>query len=289
MKLVSPRTLDEALAALKEAADAGGSAGTTHLLAGGTDLMVEFDIGRTRPERVVDLWRLDELRGIAVEPDGLRLGALVTCSALLDSPLVRERADLLAAASHEFGATQIRNRATLGGNLGTASPAADLNPALLALGAVVRLASVNGTRDVPAREFVAGYRTNLRRPDELIESVLIPTRPAGERRGFRKVGTRRAQSISKVVVAVALVPGDGTLVAVTAAAGSVADRTLCLAAVERALVGRPLTRQALDAAARAAADEDAAPRDDVRSTALYRRETLYRVLRRLLLELTLDA
>jgi len=281
MKVHSPRTIDDALAALVDATDA------TRLLAGGTDLMVEFDIGRTRPDQVIDLWRLDELRRIEVEPDGLRLGALVTCSDLLDSQLVRERADLLSQASAEFGATQIRNRATIGGNLGTASPAADLNPALLALDAIVRLRSVRGTRDVPASEFIAGYRSNLRARDELIESVLVPNRPDGERCGFRKVGTRRAQSISKVVVAVALVPDGDRLRSVTAAAGSVADRTLCLPSVTK-LVGPALTRASIEAAARAAADDDIAPRSDVRSTAEYRREVLYRVLRRLLLALTLD-
>jgi CO/xanthine dehydrogenase FAD-binding subunit len=283
VKVLSPKTIDDALAALTEATDG------TRLLAGGTDLMVEFDIGRTRPSDVINLWQLDELRGIEVEPDGLRLGALVTCSDLLDSKLVRERADLLSGASAEFGATQIRNRATIGGNLGTASPAADLNPALLALGAIVRLRSTRGPRDVPARDFIAGYRTNLRERDELIDSVLIPNRPDGERRGFRKVGTRRAQSISKVVVAVALVPDGDRLRSATAAAGSVSDRTLCLPSIERDLVGPSLSRQLIDKAARTAADDDVTPRSDVRSTAEYRTETLYRVLRRLLLELTVDA
>ena len=276
MKVHSPRTLDDALAALQEATP------QTKLLAGGTDLMVELDIGRTQPDRVIDLWRVDELRGIECEPDGLRLGALVTCTELVESELVRDHADLLAQASGDFGATQIRNRATLGGNLGTASPAADLNPALLALGASVRLHSQAGQRDVPASEFLTGYREHAGQAHELIGSVWIPARPDNERRGFRKVGTRRAQSISKVVVALALCGTRERVESVTAAAGSIAERTLVLPAVADELVGNEPSAERIDRAARRAADEDARPRDDVRSSARYRRETLYRVLRRLL-------
>ncbi len=272
-RVTVPRSLDEALAAL------AGAAPETLLLAGGTDLMVEFESGRTAPRDVVSLWRLDELRGVRDEGGGLRMGALTTCADLLGSDLARARADVLVDAAAEVGAVQIQNRATVGGNLGTASPAADLNPVLLALGATVRLRSASGSRDLPVEEFLTGYRATARRPDELIESIAIPARPAGERRRFRKVGTRRAQSISKVVVALAATLADGRFTAVRAAAGSVAPTAVLLPSLAAELVGQPPDEARLDAAARRAARDDAAPIDDVRSTAAYRRLVLQRVLR----------
>lgn len=278
MNVASPRSLDEALALLEHATT------ETRVLAGGTDLMVELEIGRTRPDRVVDVWALDELRGIERVDGGLRVGALTTCAELIASPDVRAVAATLAAAADEVGAVQIKNRATLGGNLGTASPAADLNPVLCALGASVRLVSTAGARTCPVDEFLTGYRETLRRPSELIESVFLPEPAPGARAGFRKVGTRRAQSISKLVVAVALGLDDGRVTGVRGFAGSVAERTLALPALER-LVGTTPDRAALVAAARAAALEDARPMGDVRSTERYRREVLARVLASLLAEL----
>ena len=186
----SPSSLEEALRLMRSAT------ADTLVLAGGTDLMVEFEHGRTRPQRVVDVWALDELRGIGVRDGGLRIGSLSTCGELIRSALVQERADILALAADEVGAEQIKNRATVGGNLGTASPAADLNPVLFALEARVELVSHSGRRELGVDDFVVGYRKNVRRPDELIESIWIPPRPKDERRAFRKVGTRRAQSIA---------------------------------------------------------------------------------------------
>lgn len=258
----------------------------TQVLAGGTDLMVELRTGRARPERVVDVWKLDELRGVRAEAAGLRIGALATCAELRRDPQVAHGAALVAQACAEVGAEQIQARATLGGNLGTASPAADLNPALVALGARVRLVSLQGSRELDCEEFLAGYRRTLRRPDELVESVLVPTRPAGERCGLRKVGTRRAQSISKLVVALALSVEGQRIASLRAAAGSVGPRTLRLSALEGALLGAPLELAALRAAARRSAHDDIAPIDDVRSSASYRRQAFARVLATLLGELT---
>lgn len=279
MKVVSPKSLTEALDALR------GASPETRILAGGTDLMVEFEAGRTRPDLVVDVWKLDELRGIREEEGGVRIGALATCTDLLRSPLIETKADILAAAARDFAAVQIRNRATIGGNLGTASPAADLNPVLFALHARVRLVSTGKRREVPVAAFVSGYRTNARAPDELIESVFIPARAPGERRVFRKVGTRRAQSISKVVVAISATKANGKVRSIVAAAGSVADRTLLLPSLERLLAGREPTPEAIDSAARAAARDDCSPRTDVRSSQDYRRAILHRILKRTLSEL----
>jgi len=278
--VLSVRTLAEAVHALASATAA------TRVLAGGTDLMVEIEHGRTRPDRVVDISRVDELRGVAEEQGGLRIGALTDCNALIHSELVRARAEMLALAADQVGAEQIKNRASLGGNLGTASPAADLNPVLFALRAQVRLVSARGRRELAASELVRGYRTTARADDELIESVWIPPRPTGERQAFRKVGTRSAQSIAKVVVALALTLDGDRIDSLTAAAGSVADRTVLLPSLERELAGRVASAEHIDRAARASARNDCSPIDDVRSTADYRRHVLHRLLVVLLGELT---
>jgi CO/xanthine dehydrogenase FAD-binding subunit len=228
------------------------------------------------------------LRGIRHQDQGTWLGALTTVTDLLQDEGVARRAPLLRAAAASFAAPQIRNRATVGGNLATASPAADLAPALLALGATVRLRSQGQARELDLLQFFTGYRAHAARPDELIEAVFVPARPPRERSAFRKVGTRAAQSIAKVVVAVAAEVDGGRVRALRAAAGSVADRTVALPSVA-ALVGQPATAASIAAAARAAALRDCAPIDDVRSTARYRRHALQRVLAALLESLLLEA
>jgi CO/xanthine dehydrogenase FAD-binding subunit len=164
-------------------------------------------------------------------------------------------------------------------------------PVLFALDARVRLVSTRGEREVSAAEFVRGYRATARAHDELIASVVIPRPVHGERRAFRKVGTRRAQSIAKVVVAVSLrIEADGTVGAARIAAGSVADRTLMLDAFARSIVGRRMPQgDALARVCAEAVDTGCSPRDDVRSTAEYRRFALVRLLERILDELARPA
>jgi CO/xanthine dehydrogenase FAD-binding subunit len=278
VKVVSARTLDEALAALAQATP------QSRILAGGTDLMVELESGRTRPDLVVDVGRLRELRWVRATPAGLAVGAAATCADLVRSPDAARHADILVEAARQVGALQIQNRATLGGNLGTASPAADLTPVLFALEARVRLRSARGLRELAVEDFVTGYRRTARAPDELIEAVLVPPRPVGERRAFRKVGTRRAQSISKLVVALAVDAADGRVRRARVAAGAVAERTLRLARLEAA-PERGLAPQGLAAAVADSVAHDVRPRDDVRSTAVYRRAVLARILERLLSEM----
>ncbi|MBI5853617.1 MAG: FAD binding domain-containing protein [Planctomycetes bacterium] len=284
-RVVRARSLDDALDALDTLARAGGR---TQVLAGGTDLMVEFATGRTRPESVLDIRSVVSLRAIERDDGGLRIGALATCTDLLRDPLVRSHADLLGFAAAEVGAVQIKNRATLGGNLGTASPAADLNPVLVALDATVVLRSRAARREVPAAAFLCGYRQTLLRDDELIECVRIPARPARERRAFRKVGTRRAQSISKLVVALAVTIEDGVVTRLRGAAGALAPRTILLTELAGALVGRRAGTGTLRDAVRISARSDIAPIDDLRSTAEYRREVFRRVTLTMLEELALQ-
>jgi len=277
-----PRSLAAALDAL-----APGPA-PARLLAGGTDLMVEVHAGRSRPERVVDLSLVAELRGIRRGAAGTWIGAATTCTDLLaDAELAREL-PLLRDVALQFAAPQIRNRATVGGNLATASPAGDLAPALLVLDAVVHLRSLRGAREVPLAAFFTGYRRHAGAPDELIEAVFVPARPAGERAAFAKAGTRAAQSIAKVNVALSMVARDGRIDRLAGAAGAVADRPVRLPSLQT-LVGTAPSPPALLAAATAAARSDCAPIDDVRSTAQYRRHALQRLLAALLAALLREA
>jgi CO/xanthine dehydrogenase FAD-binding subunit len=276
---VSPRTLAEALDLL---AAADGEA-PWRPIAGGTDLMVQLtgELGEA-PERILDLWGLDELRGIAREDDALVIGALTTYTELRRSPVVAEFLPGLVEAAATIGAAQIQNRGTIGGNAINASPAGDTLPILLALGAELVLASAGGERTVAADDFWPAYRTTARRDDELLVRIRLPLATDRQLR-FRKIGTRRAQAISKVVVALAwrMPADDGPWTDVRLALGSVAATTVRAAATEAILEGSRPTRDTADAA-RDALEAELAPIDDVRSTAAYRRLVAGRVLHRLI-------
>src|SRR3990170_3105433 len=260
-------------------------------LAGGTDLMVQMtgEIGEP-PERVLDIWGLDELRGIGLEDDAVVMGALTTYTEIRRSPVVAEHLPALVEAAATIGAAQIQNRGTIGGNVINASPAGDTLPVLLAAGAQMGLGSARGEREVAASDFWTGYRTTVRRPDELLIRVQIPL-PLGRQVRFRKVGTRRAQAISKVVMALAWRPNEAERPDsdpspwgdVRLALGSVAERPIRAPRTEAALEGAAPTLETADRAAATLADE-IHPIDDVRSTAEYRRTVAARVLHRLIRE-----
>jgi xanthine dehydrogenase small subunit len=255
-----PRDLDEAFA-LRAANP------TWMVLAGGTDLMVNAP-RRDVPSGILDLWRLAGLGGIARSDAGFVIGAGTTYREIADHPELRAELSPLALAAREVGALQIQARATIGGNIGTSSPVGDGLPALLALDAELELGSPGGRRRVPYREFCTGYRTTALAADELIVAVHIAQPAAGTRLCWRKVGTRRAQSISKVMGAAAIAIDGGIVRDARVALGAVADRPIRIAAVEAAVRGLPLA-QAVDAA-RAALAGAIAPITDVRSTAPYR-------------------
>ena len=273
--VTSPRDLPAAYAVL-----ASGSADApVKPVAGGTDLMVSLT-GELAPPpaSVVDLWAIEALRGIAIDGDALTLGALTTYTDVRRSALCREHVPALVEAAATIGAAQIQNRGTLGGNIANASPAGDTLPVLLAADAVIVVGSERGERDVPAAEFWTGYRQTALAHDELIVRIRLPLAAEREMR-FRKVGTRRAQAISKVVIAVAW-QGDGSWRDVRVALGSVAATPVRAAATEAALEDRRPTPETADAAAETLAGE-LAPIDDVRSTAEYRRLVAARVLHRI--------
>jgi len=256
-----PRDLDEAVTARAAHPD-------WMVLAGGTDLMVNAN-HRVVPAGIVDLWRLAELCFVHVG-DAITIGAGTTWSEVEHHPAIRERLAPLALSAREIGALQIQARGTLGGNVGTSSPVGDSLPALLALDAELEVASVRGRRRVPYREWCTGYRTTKLAPDELIVAAHVPIPDAATRTTWRKVGTRRAQSISKVMGAAAITLDGDTVVSARVALGAVANRPIRIAAVEDAVKGQRLG-QAADAA-RAALRTAIQPIDDVRSTATYRRE-----------------
>ncbi|HJS43904.1 MAG TPA: xanthine dehydrogenase family protein subunit M [Gemmatimonadales bacterium] len=234
-------------------------------LAGGTDLMVMLHARTLRPEprSVLDLWPLTELKGVRRVEGMLEIGAAESYTGIIRSPEVRRYLPALVAAARTIGAAQIQNRGTLGGNLANASPAGDTLPVLLAYDAVV----VTDRRAIPIAGFFTGYRTTALQPDELITAVRFPTDRGGVL--FRKVGTRAAQAISKVVIAVCREPAR-------IAIGSVAEIPLRAPRAEAALATGDL-----DGAVTAIAAE-IRPIDDVRSTAAYRRVVTQNVLAELL-------
>jgi xanthine dehydrogenase small subunit len=275
--VVSPRGLAEAYSILRD--------GPIRPIAGGTDLMVALtgELGEP-PDRILDLWRLDELRGIAVEGDTISLGALTTYTEIRRSTLCREHLPVLVEAAATIGAAQIQNRGTLGGNVVNASPAGDTLPVLLAADASFVLGSARGERTIAATEFWPAYRHTALAPDELLLRILIPLL-AGRELRFRKVGTRRAQSISKVVVALGWRDAgpSGPWTDVRLALGSVAATPIRASSTEAVLEGHAPTPETADRAAETLAAE-LHPIDDVRSTAEYRRLVAARVLHRLIRE-----
>jgi CO/xanthine dehydrogenase FAD-binding subunit len=275
--VTSPRSLAEAYEILAEAPH--------RPVAGGTDVLVQLtgELGPP-PERMVDLWRLDELRGIALDGATLVLGALTTYTEIRRSPLCREHVPALVDAAATIGAAQIQNRGTLGGNAVNASPAGDTLPVLLATDAELIVGSSRGERTIPASGFWVAYRQTALEPDELLLRIRIPLVPGREAR-FRKVGTRRAQAISKVVLTLAWRETErgGQWSDVRLALGSVADRPIRAVATEVVLDGAEPTEATADRAAETLAGE-LNPIDDVRSTADYRRMVAARVLHRLVRE-----
>ena len=261
MDVLAPRSLDEALRLRSELPDALP-------IQGGTDLMVDLNFDRRRPALILNLAELGELRGWSREDGLVRLGAGLTYAEAMAEPLAG-LLPALAEASRTVGSPQIRNRGTIGGNLGTASPAGDALPPLLVERAEVELASVRGVRRMLLEEFLVGPKRNALDPDELIVAVRV--RPTGSPQTFMKVGPRNAMVIA--VVSLAVSAGDE----LRASFGSAAPRPVLVTAPRDEAESFP---EQVAAAA--------SPIDDVRGTAVYRRHAL-RVLTRRALERTLAA
>lgn len=229
-------------------------------IAGCTDVYVSMQFGTIAQQRFLDLWPLGELRGITVKGGVLRIGALTTYTEMIDSTVVNKRLPMLVAAAREVGGRQIQNRGTLGGNIANASPAGDTLPVLAAANARIVLRSDRAERTVPFESFYTGYRTSVRQPGELITAIEFPA--IRGRQWWRKVGTRRAQAISKIMIAAVRGTKDAE---VRVAFGSVGP-TVILAKKAAAI----LRAGGLVAEAQAALLTEIAPIDDIRSTRQYR-------------------
>jgi len=263
---LAPRRLDEALQAMAD--------GAATVLCGGTDLAPQTESGaRQYTAKLLNIRRIEGLGGIETKGEKVRIGALTTISEIRCSAVLAEIAPVLVEAAEHFASEQIRNAASVGGNLCNASPAGDMTPPLLVLGAAVELAcwrdGAAQTRQVPLDQFFVGPGKTVKRPEELLTAIVFDRPPAGFVGRFRKSGPRPALEISTVSVALGARVADGKLSAVRVAMGSVAPTPLRARHVEAALEGKPLDTATI-AAAVAATAEDAQPIDDVRASAWYR-------------------
>ena len=262
-QLVSPASLAEALDLL--AADNG----SWKPFAGGTDLMVLLEAGKLSHKNYVNIWKLPELRGIDVTAETVTLRALTTYTEVQAHQVLRAEFPMLCQAAKETGGMAIQNRGTIGGNIVNASPAADSPPALLAYDAELELISKSGSRKIPYSRFHRGYKQMDLRADELLSAIHLPRAKQPRINYYRKVGTRKAQAISKVCFAgVAEVAGD-TLKHIRIALGSVAPIPIRCEQTEAALRNQPLNDETIRIGV-TALEEEITPIDDIRSTRDYR-------------------
>src|SRR6266404_6191258 len=262
-QLMTPASLEDALALL------ANEPGTWKPFAGGTDLMVLLEAGKLQHRNYVNIWHLDELRSTEIEPQHITVGALTTYTDVQANEILRDEFPMLCQAASETGGLAIQNRGTLGGNIVNASPAADSPPALLVYDADLELISKQGSRRLPYDRFHLGYKQMDMRPDELLRAIRLPRSPKQRTHYYRKVGTRRAQAISKVCFAATASMNGDRLEDVRIALGSVAPIPIRCTRTEDALLGQVVDPDTLNAA-RSALAKDISPIDDLRSTRDYR-------------------
>jgi xanthine dehydrogenase FAD-binding subunit len=280
--LVSPASLAECLSLIS-------NEGMEHkLLAGGTDAVVRMKEGKWRPKVWINIKGLKELRYIEEKERAIHIGPLTTHTDIVQSPILQKKADVLVEAAREVGATQMQNMGTIGGNIGTASPAGDTIPALFVLGAVIELSSLSTKRLVPIEEFFIGPGRTVAKQNEMITNIIIQPQDQNEIGIFQKLGPRKAQSISIVNVAISLSMGeDRQCLGGKIAFGSVAPTIIRSRKCESILLQGPLTDEMIQNIAKIAWKE-VMPITDVRATATYRRDMassllergLYRLMKR---------
>ena len=267
--VVTPRNLNEALSMLSK------NQGGLRIVAGGSDVIVQLRDGVFKAERLLNVLSLKELRFVRNDGDCIHLGSLATYSDIVHSSITREHAWPLVEAARQIGAVQLQNTATLGGNLGNASPAGDSLPPLYALDAIVVTRSEAGKREIPIEQFFLSYRKLALKADELIEEIHFEGLGDKDRGCFLKLGLREANAISIVSIAVVLrrEAGNQCFSDARIALGAVAPTIRRARACEKALIAKQLTPDALEKAASLVAD-DASPIDDIRGSAQYRKDAI---------------
>jgi len=277
-ELTTPSSLADALALLHR------EPGVWKPFAGGTDLMVLLEAGRLPHRHYVNIWGLPELRGIEATDTHVTLGALTTYTDVQSHPILQSEFPMLCQAASETGGLAIQNRGTLGGNIVNASPAADSPPALLAYDAEIELISTAGSRWLPYRGFHTGYKQMLIAPHELLARIRMPRNTRNATHYYRKVGTRKAQAISKVCLAALAKLDHDQIGDVKIALGSVAPVVVRCVQTEDALRGQKPDSATIKSACAMLAKE-ISPIDDIRSTADYRLQVAKNLLTDFLLTL----
>jgi CO/xanthine dehydrogenase FAD-binding subunit len=262
-QLVTPSSLANALTLL------ASEPGRWRPFAGGTDLMVLLEAGKLEHQNYINLWPLAELRGIEVDEQHVTLGALTTYTEVQANPTLRKEFPMLCQAASETGGLAIQNRGTLGGNIVNGSPAADSPPTLLAYDAQIELTSKDNSRWIDYKSFHSGYKEMALQPDELLTRIRLPRLTTNGNHYYRKVGTRKAQAISKICMAAFGLIEARVVKEVRIALGSVAPIPLRCIRTEEVLRGHELNDD-LMAAARSTLINEITPIDDIRSTAVYR-------------------
>jgi CO/xanthine dehydrogenase FAD-binding subunit len=247
------------------------------IIAGGTDLLADLKFAAHGPDVVVDISRADDLKNITITEQGLNIGALVTHTQIMRSPLIRQLFPALVDAAHTIGAVQTRNLGTLGGNLVTAVPSMDSGPTLMALEAIVTIAGKSGRRQVPLSEFFVGPRKTILKPDELLAEIIIPKQNVGKPTHFLKFGLRKGQALALVNVAASFwvdwEKNESKFLAPRIALGAVAPKVIRAPQAEAYLEGRAITPEVMAEAGRVAVG-DAKPISDFRASAEYRRHLI---------------
>ena len=277
-QLTTPSSLADALALLQS------EPGVWKPFAGGTDLMVLLEAGKLPHRNYVNIWGLDELRGIDVTDSHITLGALTTYTDVQSHAILQDEFPMLCQAASETGGLAIQNRGTLGGNIVNASPAADSPPALLAYDGEIELISSDGSRWLTYHGFHTGYKEMLIGPNELLARIRIRRNTRGATHYYRKVGTRKAQAISKVCLAALATIGQDQISDVRIALGSVAPIVVRCVQTEEALRGRKPDAETIKSAC-ATLSREISPIDDIRSTANYRLQVAKNLLTEFLLTL----
>ena len=272
-----PETMADALGVL------AGLGDQCRIVAGGTNLIAGLRSGDVRPQLVLDIGQLEQLKKIESQEGRIRIGALVTLAQLIKSALIKEQAPVLWRAASQMAGPLVRNRATLGGNLVDASPAADSAVPLLALGASVDLAGQAGERTVPLKEFFLDYRQIARQPQEILTGVHFSAPGSNTGQAYHKLGRRSAMAISVASAAVVLEMEQGLCRQARIALGAVAPFPMLARKAGESLAGQGLDEKSAGRAAQLAAQE-CAPISDLRATADYRRKVVQVLARRLILQ-----